>query len=106
MPIIEFIRLDGSSIEADVAIGTSVMQAAVREGIEEILAECGGAAACGTCHVLVDREWINKLPPPDFNERSMLECVEDCQENSRLSCQISMSDELDGIRVYVMDSQN
>ncbi|MDG1667026.1 MAG: 2Fe-2S iron-sulfur cluster-binding protein, partial [Hellea sp.] len=85
--------------------GTSVMEAAVQNMIPGIDADCGGACACATCHIYVSDSWINKLKAKDDMEDSMLDFAEDVQENSRLSCQILMNDELDGITVTTPESQ-
>ena len=81
------------------------MEAAVQNMIPGIDADCGGACACATCHVYVAAEWLPKLKAKDDMEESMLDFAEDVQENSRLSCQIIMSDELDGITVTTPESQ-
>lgn len=97
MPIITFIQPDGSSREVDAALNTSVMNSAVQNGVAGILAECGGACACATCHVYVDETCIDLLPPLDALENDLLEAVEsERRPNSRLSCQIKLTPELDG----------
>ncbi|QXE07448.1 (2Fe-2S)-binding protein (plasmid) [Paraburkholderia sprentiae WSM5005] len=105
MPVIEFICHDGAIHRVNVTSGTSVMQAAVRQGLDAVLAECGGCSSCGTCHVYIDEAWTDKLNPPSETERSMLDCVIKPAPNSRLSCQIQMSDELDGLVVSLPESQ-
>lgn len=81
------------------------METAIDNDIAGIIAECGGACSCATCHVYVDSAWLPKLPPPEPIEDGMLDCVLDRRPNSRLSCQIRLRDELDGITVNVPDSQ-
>jgi 2Fe-2S ferredoxin len=81
------------------------METAIDNDIDGIIAECGGACSCATCHVYVDPAWQDKLPPPEPIEDGMLDCVLDRQPNSRLSCQIRLRDEIDGITVTVPDSQ-
>ncbi|MDX1563419.1 MAG: 2Fe-2S iron-sulfur cluster-binding protein [Gammaproteobacteria bacterium] len=105
MPKVTFKQADGSSFAADGVAGDSVMETAIDNDIEGIIAECGGACSCATCHVYVDAAWLAKLPEPDALEDGMLDCVLDRRDNSRLSCQIRLSDELDGITVEVPDSQ-
>ena len=95
MPKINFVDSDGTNREVETKNGTSVMEAAVQNMIPGIDADCGGACACATCHIYVSDSWINKLKAKDDMEDSMLDFAEDVQENSRLSCQILMNDELD-----------
>lgn len=100
MPKIFFIDPDGSTKQVEVEDGTSVMEAAIANDIPQIEAECGGAMACATCHVYVDPDWMAKAGTRDEFESDMLEMADDeVREESRLSCQIKMSSELDGIRI-------
>ena len=105
MPKITFIDAAGTSRDVDAKAGTSIMEAAVQNMIPGIDADCGGACACATCHVYVAEGWADKLKAKDDMEDSMLDFAEDVQENSRLSCQILMSDELDGITVSTPEAQ-
>ena len=105
MPKINFVDSDGTNREVETKNGTSVMEAAVQNMIPGIDADCGGACACATCHVYVSSDWMDKLKTKDDMEDSMLDFAEDVQENSRLSCQILMNDQLDGITVTTPDSQ-
>jgi 2Fe-2S ferredoxin len=105
MPRVRFIQADGQTSEVDALSGDSVMETAIDNDIQGIIAECGGACSCATCHVYVDAEWLAKLPPPEPIEDGMLDCVLDRRPNSRLSCQIRVRDELDGITITVPDSQ-
>ena len=105
MPKIVFIDHAGTSRDVDAKPGTSVMEAAIANMIPGIDADCGGACACATCHVYVDAEWAGKLKPKDDMEESMLDFAEGVRDTSRLSCQILMSDELDGIRVETPETQ-
>ena len=105
MPKITFIDAQGTSRDVETKASTSIMEAAVQNMIPGIDADCGGACACATCHVYVAAEWLPKLKAKDDMEESMLDFAEDVQENSRLSCQIIMSDELDGITVTTPESQ-
>lgn len=81
------------------------MEAAVTSGMPGILADCGGACACATCHAYVDTDWIGRVPPPAADEQDMLECAIDVSEASRLTCQIVMSEALDGLVVHLPRSQ-
>ena len=81
------------------------MEAAVKHMIPGIDADCGGACACATCHVYVAQEWLEKIAPKDDMEESMLDFAEAVQDNSRLSCQIIMKDNLDGITVTTPEAQ-
>lgn len=86
----------------DVATDQSLMEVGRSNGVEGILADCGGACACATCHVYVDADWLDRVGPPDDVEAEMLDMVSDvAKPNSRLSCQIKLSDELDGLKVTV-----
>jgi 2Fe-2S ferredoxin len=105
MPKVTFVQRDGTPSEVSAAVGDSVMETAIDNDIEGIVAECGGACSCATCHVYVENDWLDKLPPPDSLEDGMLDCVIDRRPNSRLSCQIRVSDEIDGIVVRVPASQ-
>lgn len=105
MPQVTFVNVDGSSQEVHAESGTSVMQAAVDNGIDGIIAECGGACSCATCHVYVKEDWVGKLEPASDMEQGMLECAVDPKGNSRLGCQITLSDDLDGLVVEVPETQ-
>jgi ferredoxin, 2Fe-2S len=102
MTRIRFEQPDGSTCEVDATDGASLMQTAVGHGIEGIVAECGGSAMCATCHVYVDPTQLALLPAPDAVENEMLDSTADTREaNSRLSCQVRIRPELDGLRVRV-----
>ena len=105
MPIIHYIEADGSEYEADVSVGSSVMQGAVDNMIDGILAECGGACRCATCHCYVDEGWYEQVGGPGGAEKEMLKMVIDPQDTSRLSCQIKVTEELDGLVVRLPRSQ-
>ena len=105
MPKITFISAIGASRDVETKTGQSIMEAAVQNMVPGIDADCGGACACATCHVYVASEWLTKLKAKDDMEESMLDFAEGVQENSRLSCQILMSEELDGITVKTPESQ-
>lgn len=105
MPKISFIDAGGQQRTVDATAGNSVMETAVRNDVPGIVAECGGACACATCHVYVDETFIELLDAPSQNEQDMLEFAEGVQPNSRLSCQLKVSDALDGLRVTTPESQ-
>jgi len=105
MPLITFIDHDGTEREVHAASGTSVMQAAVDNDVTGILADCGGACSCATCHCYVDDAWQEKTGEPTDVEAQMLDFVMDRQSNSRLSCQIVVDDELDGLIIRLPVSQ-
>ena len=105
MPRVIFIAADGTATEAEGAIGQTVMSVAVNAGIEVILAECGGACACGTCHCYVDADWAGRLAPPSPSEASMIECVIAPRPESRLTCQLKLSSEMDGLVLHLPAAQ-
>lgn len=105
MPKIVFIEHDGTEHAVEANPGSSVMRAAVDNAVPGIVADCGGCCSCATCHGYVDPAWLSKVPPPSAEEASMLEGALQVLENSRLTCQIPMSDELDGIVVRLPASQ-
>lgn len=105
MVTVTFRHADGRSTTTDAKDGQSLMQAAVAANIHEILAECGGVAACGTCHVRIAADWSDHLSPPDEMEQAMIECLADPTPQSRLSCQIPLTQALDGLTVDLPGSQ-
>ncbi|RFC65067.1 2Fe-2S ferredoxin [Fulvimarina endophytica] len=105
MPKITFVTPTGEEIEVDARSGTTVMENATRNDVEGIDAECGGACACATCHVYVDEAWTDTLAGPEAMEEDMLDFAYEPQPNSRLSCQIIMRDDLDGLKVRVPEKQ-
>ncbi|MEZ5825612.1 MAG: 2Fe-2S iron-sulfur cluster-binding protein [Geminicoccaceae bacterium] len=98
MAKIVVIDREGAEHEIEGTVGWSVMEV-VREANLPIEAACGGCCACATCHVYVDAAWLGKLDKPDADEELMLDEAFEVQDNSRLSCQIKLSDELDGIKI-------
>ena len=106
MPIVTYISSSGISRKIDVPLGMSVMQAALNHKVEGILGECGGNCMCATCHVYLDPAFLNRVPPAQDNEKFMLSiAAEGPAPNSRLSCQIKMTEELDGMVVRVPGKQ-
>ena len=105
MPKITYIQPDGAQTSVDAAVGVTVMEAAKLNLVPGIEAECGGACACATCHVYVSDEWIEKTGKPSEMEEDMLDFAFDVRDTSRLSCQIKVSEELDGLIVTVPEKQ-
>lgn len=102
MPNITFIHPDGRSTELKIAEGVTLMQGATVGGIDEIVAECGGNALCATCHVYVDEDKFSLIPPPSEHEDALLDGVAaERRPSSRLSCQIVLTSELDGLIVHL-----
>ncbi len=106
MPKITYIQHDGTEQVVEVRNGLSVMEGAVKNNVPGIDADCGGACACATCHVYVDEAWMEKTGERSAMEESMLDFAEAVQDNSRLSCQIKVRDELDGLVVRTPESQH
>ena len=106
MPSVTYFSRAGNSRKLEVPSGMSVMQAALNHRIEGLLGECGGNCMCDTCHVYVDAAFLDRIPPAKPNEKSMLSsAAEGPEPNSRLSCQIKMTDELDGLIVRLPAKQ-
>jgi ferredoxin, 2Fe-2S len=106
MPRFNFISASGGRVEIETPPGTSAMRAAVVNGLEGILAECGGSLACGTCHVYVEPSQLERLSPPSAAEDEMLDMTaSERRPNSRLSCQIVMSEPLDGLVLHLPERQ-
>ena len=106
MAKITYIQFDGSETVIDVKPGLTVMEGAVKNNVRGIDADCGGACACATCHVFVDEAWVSKTGEKSAMEESMLDFAENVEPNSRLSCQIKVTDELDGLVVRLPESQH
>ena len=105
MSKLTIVAFDGTRHDLDVETGSTVMENAVRNAIPGIEAECGGACACATCHVYVDEAWTEKVGPPEAMEEDMLDFAYDVRPTSRLSCQIKIKPELDGLVVHVPERQ-
>jgi ferredoxin, 2Fe-2S len=105
MPKIVFIEPDGARREITAPVGITLMEAARQHGIRGIVAQCGGACACATCHVYIDPAWVTKLEPREDMEEGMLETAWEPKENSRLSCQVHVTAQLDGLQVWVPRQQ-
>ena len=105
MPKITYIEHNGKTHVVEVLNGLSVMEGAVQNNIPGIDADCGGSCACATCHVYVDEKWFNKLPNKDDAEEDMLDMAFEPNKCSRLACQITMIDDLDGLIVKMPSKQ-
>ena len=105
MSKITYIDSSGNSKTIDVENGLSVMEGAVQNNIPGIDADCGGGMACATCHVYVKEEWLNKLDKPEDAEQDMIDMAFEPKKNSRLSCQLIVSDRLDGLIVTTPSKQ-
>ena len=105
MPKIKYIEHNGKQHDIDVANGLSVMEGAIQNDIPGIDADCGGGMACATCHVYVKEDWFNKLPEKTEVEDDMLDQAYEPSPSSRLSCQIIVSDELNGLVVHLPEKQ-
>lgn len=101
MTHVTFVATGDQRISIDATDGLSLMECARREGVPGIVAECGGACSCATCHVLVDDAWSERIGAAAGAERDMLEFADDVGPTSRLSCQIKVSPDLDGLIVYI-----
>jgi len=106
MPKIKYVEHNGKEHEIEVPTGWSVMEGAVKNLVPGIDADCGGACACATCHVYVDEAWLPKLAAKADMEETMLDFAQDLEPNSRLSCQIKVTPELDGLVVKMPKSQH
>jgi 2Fe-2S ferredoxin len=105
MPKITFIDVAGTSRSVDAPVGWTVMEAAVKNNVPGIEAECGGACACATCHVYVEEHWTEAVGSAQPMEADMLDFASDLRSNSRLSCQIKIKPELDGLVVRTPERQ-
>jgi 2Fe-2S ferredoxin len=105
MPKITFIEHDGTEHTVDGEVGLSVMRAAIDNLVPGIDADCGGECSCATCHVYVDPDWMDTVGQPEDREESMLDLNPEREANSRLSCQIPVREELDGLVVKVPEFQ-
>jgi len=106
MPKITYKDNQGNSKTLEVKNGLSVMEGAIQNNVSGIDADCGGSMACATCHVYVEEKWLNKLPKAEDGEVDMIDMAFDPKKNSRLSCQITITDELDGLAVTTPEKQS
>jgi 2Fe-2S ferredoxin len=106
MPTIHFIQPNGQTTSLHVKEGNSIMSVCRDHGFEEVLAECGGSALCATCHVYIDADQLALFPPPNEVEHQMLEFVaSERKPTSRLSCQLTINDQCDDLKVFLPSQQ-
>lgn len=105
MPKLTYVAHDGETRAVNAPAGTSAMQAAVDNGVPGILADCGGSCSCATCHVYVDAAWLEAVGPASGEETELLDSRDDVQENSRLACQIALTDAHNGLVLYTPKEQ-
>jgi ferredoxin, 2Fe-2S len=106
MPLITYVHTDGTREAIDVPVGTSVMRAAILNAVDGIVAECGGEMMCATCHVYVEPEQLPLCPEQSEDEKAMLEfTASERKANSRLSCQLVVTPEMDGLTVHLPPTQ-
>ena len=106
MAKITYIDLNGNSKTIEIEKGLSVMEGAIQNNIPGIDADCGGSMACATCHVYVEDKWLDKLPKAEDGEVDMIDMAFEPKKNSRLSCQITVTEELDGLTVTTPEKQS
>ena len=106
MPKITYIDYKGNSKTIDVENGLSVMEGAIQNDVSGIDADCGGSMACATCHVYVEEKWLDKIPKAEEAEVDMIDMAYEPKKNSRLSCQLIVSDELEGLTVTTPAQQS
>jgi ferredoxin, 2Fe-2S len=105
MPKIVFAEPGGGRREIDAPLGLTLMEVARQHGVQGVVAQCGGACMCATCHVYIDPAWADRLAPREEMEEGMLESAWEPRDNSRLSCQIHITADLDGLHVTVPKRQ-
>lgn len=105
MPIVNFVLSPSETMSVNAEVGATAMEAAIKNGVPGIEADCGGACSCATCHVYVGDDWFEQVGPAERMEEDMLDFAYDVRPNSRLSCQIKLSDELDGLVLHVPERQ-
>ena len=106
MPKITYKDKQGNSKTLEIEKGLSVMEGAIQNNVPGIDADCGGSMACATCHVYVEENWLNKLPKPDEGEIDMIDMAFEPKKNSRLSCQLIVTEEMDGLEVTTPEKQS
>ncbi|MDC0488967.1 2Fe-2S iron-sulfur cluster-binding protein [Pelagibacteraceae bacterium] len=106
MPKITYVDNQGGSKTIDIDNGLTVMEGAIQNDISGIDADCGGSMACATCHVYVEEKWLDKIPKAEEAEVDMIDMAYEPKKNSRLSCQLIVSDELDGLIVTTPEKQS
>jgi ferredoxin, 2Fe-2S len=102
---ITFVSATGERTEVEATTGESIMRIALNAGLDGLVAECGGCLSCATCHCYVEGGWAEKIPGPSEEEQVMVECAIDVRDNSRLSCQVVYTADMDGIEIGIPASQ-
>ncbi len=105
MPRITYVEINGTEHEVEVANGQTLMEGAINHMVPGIEGDCGGLCACATCHVYIPEEWQQSCGEPEELEQNILDFAFDVQDNSRLCCQVTVSDELEGMRVLMPERQ-
>lgn len=105
MPKVTFIDSEGAERTILAEVGYSLMEVARNNDVPGIIAECGGMCACATCHVFIDRAYLDAVGIAGADEAALLEFVDDAQTNSRLACQVAVTQQLDGVRVFTPENQ-
>jgi 2Fe-2S ferredoxin len=105
MPVVRYVQPDGQTRQVEVPVGDSVMDGALDNGVAGILGQCGGGCTCSTCHCFVAPEWAERLPAPHPDELDLLEYLPTRTEDSRLACQIRVTEALDGLTVKLPSEQ-
>jgi 2Fe-2S ferredoxin len=103
MPTVTYLVPNGKEVQVEIQAGQTVMEASVRNNLPGTIGECGGELSCATCHVYVDSRWHSQLPEPSDDEHDLLEFTDAYRPESRLACQMTVTDELDGLRVIVAE---
>jgi 2Fe-2S ferredoxin len=106
MPKVTFLAFKGGTHTVQVPVGTTLMRAATDNGVPGIDGDCGGNCACATCHVYIDPAWSVRVGPRNATEEAMLNAVDELRSNSRLACQITLDDALDGLLVGLPEAQH
>lgn len=106
MPTIIYHDIHGVRREVEVPVGSTLMEGAMDNEVEGIVAECGGACACATCHAYIDEAWIPRLAPASEMENAMLDSAADRRRNSRLTCQIEVTRGMDGLELRVANNES
>jgi 2Fe-2S ferredoxin len=106
MPKINYTDKSGNIMSVEVESGLSVMEGALQNNVPGIDADCGGSMACATCHVYVEEKWLDKIPKAEDAEIDMIDMAHEPKKNSRLSCQIIITDELEGLSVTTPEKQS
>jgi len=106
MPKITYIEHSGKEHQIEMPVGYSIMEGAIKNSVPGIDADCGGSCACATCHVYVDEKFLSKVPKAQESEQDMIDFIQDANKSSRLSCQIMITNDLDGIVVRMPEKQS